>query len=60
MELYLSVLISVISISVSLGLVGGYNLYKNIKENEVLVEQLKIVIVENIEVITRDRSDHKV
>jgi hypothetical protein len=60
MELYISVLISVLSISVSLGLVGGYKIYKNIKENNVLIEKLKIVIVENIEVINRDRSAHQV
>jgi len=60
MELYITVLISVLSVGGFISMFSGYNLYKSLKQNEKEMEILKIVIVDQLKAETRDRSVHQV
>jgi hypothetical protein len=60
MELYITVLISVLSVGGFISMISGYNLYKILKQNEKEMEILKIVIVDQLKAETRDRSVHQV
>lgn len=55
MELYLIVLISSLSSAVLLSICSGYNLYNTIKTNEQNMEILKTIIVDELEIKTRER-----
>jgi hypothetical protein len=60
MELYITVLISVLSVGGFISMFSGYNLYKSLKQTEKEIEILKIVIVDQINTETRDRSVYQV
>lgn len=60
MELYITVLISVLSVGGFISMFSGYNLYKSLKQNEKEIEILKIMIVDQINTETRDRSVYQV
>lgn len=60
MELYITVLISVLSVGGFISMFSGYKLYKSLKQDEKEIEILKIMIVDQIKTETRDRSVHQV
>ena len=60
MELYITVLISVLSVGGFISMFSGYNLYKSLKQDEKEIEILKIMIVDQINTETRDRSVYQV
>ena len=60
MELYITVLISVLSVGGFISMFSGYNLYKSLKQDEKEIEILKIMIVDQIKTETRDRSVYQV
>jgi hypothetical protein len=60
MELYITVLISVLSVGGFISMFSGYNLYKSLKQTEKEIEILKIMIVDQINTETRDRSVYQV
>jgi len=60
MELYLTILVSVLSVGGFISICSGYNFYKTIQQSEKEIEILKSVIVEYVNSDTRDRSGHQV